>query len=61
MSHIGTRDFQNDLEYDEESEDENMADDHRERFKSERSNIIMLTPAKRRSDIPDTLGNDFSF
>lgn len=40
-------------EYDEESEEEE--DDHRERFKSERSNIITLTPAKNR-DIPDTLG-----
>lgn len=44
------------LEFDEESEDENVADDHRERFKSERSNIITLTPANRRTDIPDTLG-----
>ncbi|GIX79891.1 hypothetical protein CDAR_403523 [Caerostris darwini] len=46
--------FNDDIEYDEESEDENIADDHRERFKSERSNIITLTPAKKR-DIPDTL------
>lgn len=56
-SKIEPRDsFGNDLEYDEESEDESIADDHRERFKSERSNIITLTPAKRRTDIPDTLG-----
>ncbi|GBN70056.1 hypothetical protein AVEN_138700-1 [Araneus ventricosus] len=48
--------FTESLEYDEESEDENVADDHRERFKSERSNIITLTPAKKRTDIPDTLG-----
>ncbi|KAG8176595.1 hypothetical protein JTE90_026844 [Oedothorax gibbosus] len=41
------------IEYDEESEEEHD-DDHRERFKSERSNIITLTPAKNR-DIPDTL------
>ena len=57
VSQIESRDsFGNDLEYDEESEDESIADDHRERFKSERSNIITLTPAKRRTDIPDTLG-----
>ncbi|XP_054713663.1 RNA-binding protein 33-like [Uloborus diversus] len=47
--------YPDELEYDEESEDESLADDHRERFKSERSNIITLTPGKRRSDIPDTL------
>ncbi|KAF8788798.1 RNA-binding protein 33 like protein [Argiope bruennichi] len=55
-SHSQTSDpFSESLEYDEESEDENVADDHRERFKSERSNIITLTPAKKRTDIPDTL------
>ncbi|GIX73589.1 uncharacterized protein CEXT_138861 [Caerostris extrusa] len=40
--------FNDDIEYDEESEDENIADDHRNVFKSERSNIITLTPAKKR-------------
>ncbi|GBO23430.1 hypothetical protein AVEN_112354-1, partial [Araneus ventricosus] len=56
VGHSQTSDpFTESLEYDEESEDENVADDHRERFKSERSNIITLTPAKKRTDIPDTL------
>ncbi|XP_042901597.1 RNA-binding protein 33 isoform X1 [Parasteatoda tepidariorum] len=50
-------DSNDEMEFDEESEDE---DDHRERFRSERSNIITLTPAKKRTDIPDTLDSVIS-
>ncbi|GFS43143.1 RRM domain-containing protein [Nephila pilipes] len=55
INHSQSDNFSDAMEYDEESEDESVADDHRERFKSERSNIITLTPAKKRTDIPDTL------
>ncbi|GFY68452.1 uncharacterized protein TNIN_145611 [Trichonephila inaurata madagascariensis] len=56
INHSQSDPYSDAIEYDEESEDESVADDHRERFKSERSNIITLTPAKKRTDIPDTLG-----